>query len=488
MLTILSLLAFLSDWICFSVAPIPAITEAAYEGMHPSDLVTIFLSTNVLFCFIEPFLIVRRGLRRVVVDGAWLMAVGCLLRSGLPGIVVKSKAMVVLGTMFVGAAQPFFQCTPAKLAANWFGPDERTVATTVAINANQIGIASSYIFGAFLVRSVQDIHHYFLLLTIAACSMLALTIAFFRTEPPTPPSLSGMERSDVAADGSGTGDGSLSSTSPTAAAAPSSGSGSNAVQQFMSLLTQMRRLLLARGFLHALAAFVISIGITNVVSTFLDHLLSHLGFSQQMVGVIGALFQVAIMIGSVVLSYVVDVTKLYFEVTIVCFGMSFFWLLCTSGQSLRGTLFVIAILALGFSVGPIQPITAEMAVEVTYPSDENAIVAVQQVFGNMFSALLVPLCNVVRNTQLNYGIRLDYVLLLLLCGMGGVYFLTFDAPLKRMLKEHNDDGNTDREDERVPRLLSNWRKALRPRGTQAAQLEIATRRSAAVSDADEHVI
>jgi len=32
-------------------------------------------------------------------------------------------------------------------------------------------------------------------------------------------------------------------------------------------------------------------------------------------------------------------------------------------------------------VGPIQPINAELAVEVAYPEDENAIVALQQVGG-----------------------------------------------------------------------------------------------------------
>ena len=33
-----------------------------------------------------------------------------------------------------------------------------------------------------------------------------------------------------------------------------------------------------------------------------------------------------------------------------------------------------------------------LQVEVTYPSDENAIEATQQLSGNLFSALLVPIC------------------------------------------------------------------------------------------------
>ena len=50
-----------------------------------------------------------------------------------------------------------------------------------------------------------------------------------------------------------------------------------------------------------------------------------------------------------------------------------------------------ALLGLGALIGPVQPINAELAVEVAYPADENAIEALQQLCGNLFSALLVYL-------------------------------------------------------------------------------------------------
>ena len=37
---------------------------------------------------------------------------------------------------------------------------------------------------------------------------------------------------------------------------------------------------------------MLSIGITNVVSTFLDHLLAHFGLPQHIIGLTGAMFQV----------------------------------------------------------------------------------------------------------------------------------------------------------------------------------------------------
>ena len=42
---------------------------------------TVFLATNVVFCFLEPVVVRRVGLRAVVVGAAWLMAAGCVLRA-----------------------------------------------------------------------------------------------------------------------------------------------------------------------------------------------------------------------------------------------------------------------------------------------------------------------------------------------------------------------------------------------------------------------
>ena len=51
-LAYLSLLALLSDWICFSVAASPSTFEAAYPGHSAASLIDIFLFTNVASCFL----------------------------------------------------------------------------------------------------------------------------------------------------------------------------------------------------------------------------------------------------------------------------------------------------------------------------------------------------------------------------------------------------------------------------------------------------
>lgn len=47
----LSVLALLSDWICFGVAASPSTFEAAYPGHSAASIIDMFLFSNVLSCF-----------------------------------------------------------------------------------------------------------------------------------------------------------------------------------------------------------------------------------------------------------------------------------------------------------------------------------------------------------------------------------------------------------------------------------------------------
>ena len=74
----------------------------------------------------------------------------------------------VIGTILVGAAQPFFQCTPPLLSANWFGADERALSTAVAINFNQVGIATAFLVGGAMAQSQAGLGQYFDVITLAS--------------------------------------------------------------------------------------------------------------------------------------------------------------------------------------------------------------------------------------------------------------------------------------------------------------------------------
>lgn len=178
MLFYLSLLNLLSDWTGLSVAPIATITSRAYNSdddviysnnnnsndvqmyIQPETLVTVFLVASSIGTAMEPWILGRLGLRRTVVFGAFCNMLGNLVKSGgLPPFITVSSLMhglygtyaLYLGFFLVGFAQPLFQCTPALLSASWFPEEERTLATSIALNANQLGVGLAFIVGALYV-------------------------------------------------------------------------------------------------------------------------------------------------------------------------------------------------------------------------------------------------------------------------------------------------------------------------------------------------
>lgn len=85
-LAYLSLLALLSDWICFSVAASPDGFEHAYPGASAANLIDIFLFANVASCFLVTDVVAKFGLERAIKFAAGIMTAGCLLRSGVPDL------------------------------------------------------------------------------------------------------------------------------------------------------------------------------------------------------------------------------------------------------------------------------------------------------------------------------------------------------------------------------------------------------------------
>jgi len=162
----------------------------------------------------------------------------------------------------------------------------------------------------------------------------------------------------------------------------------------------------------------------------------------------GAGFEFGILFGGIIIGGYVDKTKKYKEVTMACILASMFFLiplgLTEHALGNEPVLLVLALLGLGMTAGPIQPINAELAVDVTYPSDETAVESVQQIGGNLVSALLVPLVEIGarQDYQLLPGIpalasdiRGDVILLLAITIVTFFYFSDFDAPLRRTMAD-----------------------------------------------------
>jgi MFS family permease len=173
----------------------------------------------------------------------------------------------------------------------------------------------------------------------------------------------------------------------------------------------------------------------------------------------GAGFELAIVAGGIILGGYVDRTKDYKKVTMVCLASTAFFVLplglTDHALGREPLLMVAALLGLGMAAGPVQPINAELAVDVTYPGDETAVESVQQIGGNLISALLIPIAEMASEKDytllkgvpgLESDIRGDVVLLVALAFITLAYFSRFDAPLMRSAADEGGEESRENED------------------------------------------
>ena len=157
----------------------------------------MFLIASSIGTALEPYILGRLGLRRTIVFGAFSNMLGNLIKSGgLPPVFTVTALLhgvwgtmaLYLGFFLVGFAQPLFQCTPALLSASWFPESERTMATSIALNANQLGVGLAFIVGALYVQNPNQIANYFSLLSLISVIAFVGTSLHLDDAPPTPPS------------------------------------------------------------------------------------------------------------------------------------------------------------------------------------------------------------------------------------------------------------------------------------------------------------
>ena len=107
----------------------------------------IFMGVFVIFYYPSNIALDRIGLRFGVLIGVTLTAVGMWIKV----LINTSFSFVLVGQVFAAVGQPFLACAPGKLAGQWFGENERVIATTVATASQPLGVAIGYIFPEIFV-------------------------------------------------------------------------------------------------------------------------------------------------------------------------------------------------------------------------------------------------------------------------------------------------------------------------------------------------
>ncbi|KAJ3120592.1 Major facilitator super domain-containing protein 7, partial [Irineochytrium annulatum] len=173
---------------------------ATYASVTPSTATYFSTSSwkinllSLLFQAVFPLFIIpggyvldTHGVRPTVLIGAWLTAVGALIR-WLSFLAPNDGrfAVLVVGHMLAAVAQPFLLEVSTKTAACWFGDKERLTANTVMSLGQPLGAALILELAPSIVTDPSAIPTLNLItfLIVLVFALLSLTM---RSVPPGPP-------------------------------------------------------------------------------------------------------------------------------------------------------------------------------------------------------------------------------------------------------------------------------------------------------------
>lgn len=170
----------------------------------------------------------------------------------------------------------------------------------------------------------------------------------------------------------------------------------------------------------------------------MDYLVRLNGAGREYTGIVGGTFQFMIMVSSLIIGKVCDTTRAYYSIAIGMLVLGAFGLAecgvsldADRGSDLRWSLIVVAIL-----VGPLQPVSTELGVDVVYPLSENTVLVIQQLFSNLLSAAFIPFFKAMRDTGIvavedgateRPEYTFSFYMLIILHAAATVFFATFNG-------------------------------------------------------------
>ncbi|XP_026917228.1 solute carrier family 49 member A3 isoform X2 [Acinonyx jubatus] len=362
-LLVLSLLSFSNATLWLSFAPVADMI--AHHFLLSTEQINwlsrVYLMASIPSGVVAIWVLDSVGLRWATIVCAWLNFAGSVFRT-LPfmvGGIQDPFAFLMGGQSLCALAQTLVVFSPAKLAALWFPEHQRVTANMIGTMSNPLGILVANLLSPALVKKEEDIPMMLGIYIIpAGITCLLATACLLESVPPTPPSARAIH--------------SISE----------------------KFLDGLKLLLCNRAYVVLAVCFGGGIGIFSSFSALLEQVLCVRGYSNEFIGLCGALFIVFGVLGALVLSLYVDRTKLFTEAVKIGFCLTS--VVCVAFalvSQLQGqTLALAAICSLlglfGFAVAPIA---MELAIECSFPVGEGAAAGLIFVLGQAEGVLIMVL-------------------------------------------------------------------------------------------------
>ena len=369
-------------WITWS--PIEAHVASLWNvtDVDIDALSTVFMYTYVPLSFPALWLLNRIGMRWGLILGAAINTAGAAVR----WLGWRTYAWVYLGTLLCSAAQTFTLAVPPLLSGSWFGFEERALATSLGVLANQMGTAaglgstiavdmtsssssSGSSSGSSSTTSITDttmastrlpfevLPLYLGVQCAVAGAALLLVLVFVRDAPPTPASNAAAE---AAVDPPG-------------------------------YLPSLSAVVCRRSGLLLVVVYGFSVGVFYAYATFLSQLLPSWSSSDH--GWLGITLVLSGVAGSGLASWLLDRTRKHREISnavmigSVLSGLGFAFTVWKAPHSSVAVFLTIS--AVGFFLTALLSIGMEFATALAYPADEAVVTGVLNAAAQTGGCILV---------------------------------------------------------------------------------------------------
>jgi MFS transporter, FLVCR family, MFS-domain-containing protein 7 len=354
--------------------------------------------------FFSFWLIDNFGLRSSVNLGAWFNFLGACIRvissidsaSGTPIVSQSYKyTVLIVGQCLCALAQPFIMFVSSKFANTWFAEDQRSLANTLALGSNTVGILIGAFVSPIIVNSSVSFISQMCFLNLIACgiSLFPALMACFitRSTPKCPPSYSQLVNNNQRQSNN------IESTDGLLNASEESAPPSLTFSEnFKIYLSQIGKLLKSKDFFILTMSFGLSLGLFNGLTTLIEQIFCTRGYTDDDAGYFGGAMIVSGIVGSVISGLILDKTKRFEELAKICFAMSALsniFLVCIqlydNDKSTIYYLLMLSFVITGFFGLPLLPICMEMSIECVYPIPEATSTGLLFIAGQVFGIIMI---------------------------------------------------------------------------------------------------
>jgi len=343
-----------SNMLWTTYAPVTSLAMD-YYGVDEFYIILIslmFLIVYIPITFIASWLIDKFDFKGGAGIGALLMGIFGFLRY----MAENNYVLALIFSIGIAVAQPFLLNTITKLSANWFPDKERTTATGISLIATSIGIALGMIATPILVIGL-NFRTMLLIYGILGLVSSLLFLIFAKNKPPTPPS-------------------------------------SNLITEEVFMFEGFHMLFSNRNFMILVIIFLLSMGVFNMIMTYIELIVIPREYDSIFAGILGMLMIVGGIIGTIVMALLSDILNKRKIIMILSLFIATVSLLVFSFTS-DEFLLLISGFFFGFGLMGAGPIALEYAADATKPVPEassNGILMMVGSLGGIF--MIISLENV----------------------------------------------------------------------------------------------